>query len=322
MLKKLLVSCLVVLTILPLVVSCSVANASEITLIPGATNTVVKIQVGKILSNPALQVAYSELAKANAAWPQNTNEALNQLLQKTGFDLSTISNLVLFADIESANQTQNTYIGIIASGIFNEAMLIDTIQQQTQQTLTTSDYKGLKIYSGEKDQFELAFLSQGQLVFGTPKAVRDVVDVSKGDQPALSGGVIDMLNRFGSALVVGASTAPQNLHSELSQQFFKQTTFSLKSFQDMDTLGFAIDQPSLSLSIRIDAHFLNVTSVQDSKDAITGLISLAKGASQGQNVKTALSNIQVSTTDSWLSIRDLINPSDLATLIGMIQTKK
>jgi len=322
MLKKLLSSCLVLLFILPLVVSCSVANASETTLIPGAANTVVKIQVDKILSNPALQVAYSEIAKTNAAWPQNTNEALNQLLQKTGFDLSTISNLVLFADIESANQTQNTYIGVIGSGTFNEVTFTDNIQQQTKQTMTTSEYKGLKIYSGEKDQFELVFLSQSQLVFGTPKAVRDVIDVSKGDRPALSGGVIDTLNRFSSALVVGASTAPQSLHTELSQQLSKQTTFSLKSFQDMDTIGFAIDQPSLSLSIRIDVHFLSVTSVQDSKDAITGLISLAKGASQDQNVKTALSNIQVSTTDSWLSVRDLVSPADLATLIGLIQAKK
>jgi hypothetical protein len=320
--KKLLASSLVLLLILPVAVSCSAANASETILVPRTANMVVQIQVGNILSNPALQIAYNELAKVNPAWPQTTNDALNQLLQKTGFDLSSISTAVFFADIESTGQTQNSYVGMIASGTFNESTLIAKIQQQTQQTLTTSDYKGLTVYAGAQDKFEIVFLSQSQLAFGTPKAVRDVVDVSNKDQQALSGSIIDTLNRIGPALIVGAFAPPESLRNELGKEVPQQAILSLKSFQDIDTIGFAVDQPALSLSIRIDAHFSNTASVQDAKDAITGLISVAKGTSQDQNVKTALGNIQVSTTDSWLSMRDLASPADIATLIGSIQAQK
>jgi hypothetical protein len=320
--KKLLASSLVLLLILPVAVSCSAANASETILVPRTANMVVQIQVGNILSNPALQIAYNELAKVNPAWPQTTNDALNQLLQKTGFDLSSISTAVFFADIESTGQTQNSYVGMIASGTFNESTLIAKIQQQTQQTLTTSDYKGLTVYAGAQDKFEIVFLSQSQLAFGTPKAVRDVVDVSNKDQQALSGSIIDTLNRIGPALIVGAFAPPESLRNELGKEVPQQAILSLKSFQDIDTIGFAVDQPALSLSIRIDAHFSNTASVQDAKDAITGLISVAKGTSQDQNVKTALGNIQVSTTDSWLSMRDLASPADIATLTGSIQAQK
>ena len=322
MMKKLLAGCLVLFLILPGVISCTSAKSSDPLLVPVTAKTVIEIQVGNILNNPGLQLAYEELAKANPAWPQTANDVLNQLSQKTGFDLSSISTAVFFSDIESTGQPQNTYAGVIASGTFNESALIAKIQQQTQQTLNTSEYKGLFIYDGAQDKFAIVFLSQNQLVFGTLKAVQDVVDVNKGDQPALSGSIIDTINRLGPALIVGASVPPESLLNQLGQKVPQQNTLSLESFQNIDSIGFAIDQPSLSLSVRFDAHFSNAASVQDAKDTITGLISVAKGSSQDPNVKTALGNIQVSTTDSWLSIRDLLNPADVTTLIGIIQNQK
>ena len=322
MLKKLLVSCLVLFLIVPGVIACTSVKASDSVLVPMTANTVVEVQLGKILSNPALQLAYEELAKANPAWPQTANDVLNQLSQKTGFDLSSISTAVFFSDIESTGQPQNTYAGVIASGAFNESTLIAKIQQQTQQTLTTSDYKGLNIYAGAQEKFAIVFLSQSQLVFGTLKAVHDVVDVNKGDQPALSGSIINTLNRLSPALIVGASVPPESRFKQLGQKVPQQNTLSLESFQNIDNIGFAIDQPSLSLSVRIDAHFSNTASIQDAKDTITGLISVVKGSSQDPNVKTALGNIQVSTTNSWLSIRDLVNPADITALIGIIQKQK
>ena len=322
MIKKLLACSLVLVLILPGMLSCSVAKTAEIVLVPATANTVVKIQVGKILSNQALLIAYEELAKTNPVWPQTADDALNQLLQKTGFELSSISTIVFFTDIASTSQSQNTFAGMIASGTFNESTLVAKIQQQTQQTLTTSDYKGLNVYAAPKDKYEIVFFSQSQLAFGTPKAVRDVVDVSKGNQPALSGSIIDTLNRLGPALIVGASALSENLRSQLGNEVPQQTTFSLKAFQDIDNIGFTIDQPSLDLSFRIDAHFTIAASATDAQDTITGLISVAKGASQDPNVKTALGNIKISTTNSWLSIRDLMSPADVVTLFDSFKTKK
>jgi hypothetical protein len=211
---------------------------------------------------------------------------------------------------------------MVASGTFNESSLIANIEQKTQQKITTSIYKGLTIYAVQEDKVEIVFLNQRQLAFGTPTAVRDVIDVSKKDQPALSGSIIDTMNRLGPALIVGASIPPESLRNELNKKVSQQTTLSLNSFQDIDTIGFSMDQPSLSLSVRFDARFLNLASAQDAKNTIIGLISVLKGTSQGTNVKTALDNIQVNTTDTWLSIRDLINPADFATLIGSIHQHK
>jgi len=324
MLKKLLASSLVLFLILPLMISCSAENASETILVPGTANMVVKVLVGKILNNTTFQTAYDELAKKNPELPQTLNEVLNQLVQKTGFDFASISTAVFFSDIESTSPKQNTYSGMIASGTFNESTFIARIEQETQQKLTTSDYKGLTVYAGAQNEFEMVFLSQSQLAFGTPLAIRDVVDVSKRDKPALNGSIIDTLNRFGPALIVGASVPPESVLNQLGKEVPvpQKITLSLNSLQDIDNIGFSIDQPSISLSVRLDLHFSNATSARDAKDTITGFILVAKGTSQNANVKTALGKIEVSMTDSWLSIRDIVTPADIGNLTGSMQTQK
>jgi hypothetical protein len=322
MIKKLVAVCLGLLLILPAVIACSVANASSTTLVPTTANMVVQIQVNKILSNQAAMMVFNELAKTKSSWPQTASDGLNQLFQKTGLDLYTVSNAVFFADVESTDKTQNTYAGLIASGSFNESTLTAKIEHQTQQTLATSNYNGMKVYSGKQDKFEIVFLGNDKIVLGSPKAVRDTIDVIKGNQKPLSGPVIDALDRVGSALITGAFAPPETLRNQTGTTIPQQTQLSTKVFQDADAIAFAADMPVLNVSIRLDVHFSNTTSLQDAKDSVTGFISIAKGTSHDPNVKTALGNIQVSASDSWLSVRESASLADITTLVGTIQLPK
>jgi hypothetical protein len=320
MVKKILLIVPILILLLSVAFSCSATNSAEIKMVPGTANMVAQIQVGKVLKNPALQIAYGELATMNSTWPRTVNDLLNQLKQKTGVDLLTISTAVFFADIESANQTQNMYAGVIASGTFDEAALVNQFQQQAHQMLATSDYKGLTVYAGDQDKFEIVFLSKNELAFGSPKAVRDVIDVNKKDQQPLKGNVIDTLNRVGTALISGAFTLPVNLSSGLASDVATQSPVSLKSFQDIKAIGFAINQPGLNLTVRVDARFANTASVQDAKDTITGLISLAKGISQDKTIKTTLDNVKVKTSGVWISVQDLVSVTDFAALFSSVQS--
>jgi hypothetical protein len=323
MVKKLLASFAVLFVMLPAALSCGPApSASDNALVPPAANTVVRIQVDKIVKDPALKAAYEELVKSHPDWPQTADNALNQVLNKTGLDLSNTSSALFFADIESAGETQNMYAGVIVTGAFSQSTLITKIQEQAKQTLTTTDYKGLTVYAGTQDKFEIVFLSQSQFVAGTAKAVRDTIDVRKGDQKALSGSVIDTLDRFGAAVITGAFAPPEALRSQLGKSVPQQPPLSLAAFQNIDTIGFSVDFPSLSMSARVDAHFTNSGSVQDARDAITGLISIAKGTSQDTNVKTALGNVQVAASGSWLTIRETMSAPEIASLAGSLQPKK
>jgi hypothetical protein len=271
------------------------------------------VQVGQILSDMVLQGVYSGLAQNNPSWPQTEDAAVNQILLKTGLDLSGVSTAVFFADIESNDQTQNTYKGVIASGNFNETTSIAKIKQQTQQTLTTSVYKGFTIYTEAQDRSAIVFLSKNQFVFGSLKAVQDVIDVAKGSQKALSGN---------PALIAGASIAVGSLFNQMSKDSAEQNTSSLQSLQDADYIGFAFNQPNFSLSFRVDTHFPDEGSLQSAKDSVNSLISSQKATSQDSIEKTLLNNVQVSAANSWLSIQDLLNPADIAALFTSTTTQK
>jgi hypothetical protein len=324
MLKKLYVLpiCLVLFLILPLVTSCTSAGNSGVALVPQTANTVVEVQVGQILSDMVLQGVYTGLAQQNPSWPQTEDAAVNQILLKTGLDLSGVSTAVCFADIESNDQTQNTYKGIIASGNFNETTSIAKIKQQTPQTLTTSVYKGFTIYTETQDQSVIVFLSKRQFVFGSLKAVQDVIDVSKGSQQALSGSVVSTLNRLNPALIVGASVAVKSFLRQIGKDSADQNPLSFQSLQGADNIGFAFNQPNLSLSFRVDAHFSDTDSLQSAKDSISSLISSQKATGQDSIDKTLLNNVQVSAANSWLSIQDLLNPADIAALFTSTTTQK
>jgi len=322
MLKKFLPVCLVLFLVLPLIASCTGTNNSAELLIPRTANTVVEVQVGQIIGDTAFQVAYTEMTQNNPSWPQTVDAAETQLLQKTGLDITGVSTAVYFADIESTGATQDTYHGVIAFGSFNESASIAKIKQQTQQNLTTTVYQGYTVYTETQNQSCLVFLSNSRFVFGSLKAVQDVIDVSKGTQPALSGSVIDTLNREGSGLIIGASTDSAALLNHLGNDADQSSFLSLQSLQNVDNIGFVINQPGLNLSFRLDANFTDAFSVQNAENTVNGVISLAKGSNQDSDIKTVLNNVQVSANGSWLSIQDVLSPADIINLLNNNQTQK
>lgn len=323
MVKKLLVGFAVMLMIVPATLACGptsgVANGMPV---PPAANSIMKIKVDQLVNNPELKVAYEQLVKGRSGWPQTADAALTQVLTKTGIDLSTTTSAVFFADVESGSDQQNMYAGVIATGSFKQPAVIDSIQSAARQTLTTTDYKGFTVYKSAQDKYEIAFLSSSQFVAGAAKAVRDTLDVSKGDQKALTGAVIDTLERFGGAAITAASAPPEAVRSQAEKQVPQQAPVSLAAFQNIDTIGFSLDPQGLTVNARVDAHFTSATSVTDAKDAITGLISLTKGTTQDPNIKAMLGSIQVSTSGQWLSVRDTFNPTEIASVAGSFQPKK
>jgi hypothetical protein len=321
MVKSLLAGCLVLFLVAPVLSGCGAAGATAPSLVPGTANAVIQVQVAKMIASPTLRLAYGELAATRPDLPPTVDDALGQFIEKTGVDLASVSTAIFFADIESADDTGATYAGIIASGQFNESAIVARVQQQTAGTITTSDYKGLTVYAGGHDGVEMAFFGPGRLVAGTAQAVRDTIDVSKGDQQPLGGRIVDTLDRFGTVMMAGAFAPPPGLGDGLGEAAAPQLPLSLDTFRDLDTVGFSVDVPALTVNVRLDAHFASPASVQDARDAVTGLISIFKATTPDQNLKAALAKVQVSAADSWLSLRAVAGVAEIWSLIGNLPAK-
>jgi len=300
-----------------IVVGCGAPGLTATEFVPQDANLIANIQISKIINDRDLRDAYDE-ALEGAGQPQTFEEALDELVEASGIDLRDFSEAVIFAD--TTTLTQAGYLGVIVEGTFNETQFIDNIEQQTGEEFTTSDYKGYRLYTDEGEEFGIAFLTNRVLLFGTMEAVKDAIDVSKGDREQISGIILDAYNRLGDALIKFAFEVPEEAREALTEELVPGgIPISLDPFADIDIVGFALNKRAETITIQITAHFLSTDSAQDAKDTLSGAIILFRGMLEIPEIKELLGKIEVSVTDSWVTIALEITLSEIERLTETFQ---
>lgn len=315
--KKLFPWFLVLVLMLVTVAGCGAPELTAIELVPQGANLIAEIQVSKIINDQDLRDAYDE-AEKEPGQPQTVEEALDELIEETGIDLGDFSQAVIFADITTIEQAR--YLGCIFEGTFDKKQFIDNIEEKMGEEFTTSDYKGYKLYTDEEAEFVIAFLSARILLAGTTEAVKDAIDVSKGDREPVGGIILDVYNRLGDALIKCAFELPEEAREALTEELVPgEIPISLEPFADIDMLGFSINKEADTITAQIESHFLNMDSAQDAKDTLSGAISLFKGTLQDPEIKELLGKIEVTVTDSWMTIAFEITLSEIEQLVETFQ---
>jgi len=317
-LQKLFSWLLVLVFMSVIVAGCGAPGLTATEFIPQDANLIANIQVSRILNDQDLRDAYAEFEK-EPGQPQTLEEALDELVDEIGIDLRDFSEVVIFADIATLAQTG--YLGVIVEGTFNESQLIDSIEQKSGEEFTTRDYKGYGLYTDEGEEFGIAFLTDRMLLLGTMEAVKDAIDVSKGDREQISGKIVDTYNRLGDALIKFTFEVPEEAREALTEELVPgEIPISLDSFADIDIVGFALNKRAETITIQITPHFLSTDSAQDAKDTLSGVISLFRGTLEIPEVKELLGKIEVSVTDSWVTIALEITLSEIERLIETFQS--
>ena len=319
-LQKLFSWLLVLVFISVIVVGCETPGTglTAIELVPQDANLIANIQISEIINDGDLRDAYAEFEK-EPGQPQTIEEALDELVDEIGIDLRDFSEAVIFADITTIEQAD--YLGVIIEGTFNETQFIGNIEQQAGEELITSDYKGYRLYTDEGEEVGITFLTSRVLLLGTMEAVKDAIDVSKGDREQISGIIVDAYNRLGDALIKFAFEFPEEAREALTEELVPgEIPISLDPFADIDIVGFALNKEAETITIQITPHFLSTDSAQDAKDTLSGAISLFKGALEVPEIEELLGKIEVSVTDSWVTIAFEITISEIEQLAETFQS--
>jgi len=315
--KKLFSWLLVLVLMLATVAGCKAPELTAIELIPQDANLIADIQVSKIINDQDLRDAYDK-AKKEPGQPETVEEALNELVKETGIDLRDFYQAVIFADVTTLEQAG--YLGLVVKGTFDEKQFIDNIEEKAGEEFTTSDYKGYKLYIDKKEEFGIAFLSDRMLLLGTTRAVKDAIDVSKGDTRQVSGIILDTYNQLGDALIKFAFELPEEAREALAAELVPgEIPISLEPFANIDILGFALNKEVETITIRINPHFLSTDSAQDARDTLGGIIMFFKGTLQNLEIKELLDKIEVTLTDSWMTIAFEITLSEIEQLTETFQ---
>ncbi len=316
MAKKVVFLLALVLVFLTTLIPGCTAPAPELValeIVPQGVSLLADIQVSDIINDPDFSYAYNRMEK-EADQPQTYQDALNEVVAETGIDLRDVSRILLFMDITTFGETD--YIGLIAEGTFNETELISRIQAETGRRFVTSDYQGYTLYQEELGESVITFLSNGMLLAGTMKAVKDAVDVTKNVRQPVGGNMLDAFNRLGSSLIKAVVEVPEETRSDLIEEpVLGEFPLSMESFADIDILGFAFYKEAGAVTIQIRPHFLSTDSAHDAEDAIGGVLSLFRGTMQIPEVKELLGKIEVSLSDSSLTISLTATLSEIVQLM-------
>jgi len=316
-LQKLFSWLLILVFMSAIVAGCGAPGLTAIEFIPQDANLMASIQLSKIINDQDLRDAYAEF-ESEPGQSQTLEDALDEFAGETGIDLRDFSEAVIFADITTIEHAD--YMGAIIEGSFNETQFISSIEREAGQEFATSYYKGYKLYTDEWEEFGISFLTSSVLILGTMEAVKDAIDVSKGDREQIGGIIVDTYNRLGDGLIKSAFEVPEEARQALTEELMPgEIPISLGAFADIDIVGFALEKEAETINIQIIPHFLSTDSAQDAKDTLNGTISLFKGMVEVPEIKELLGKVEVSAAESWLTIALEINKSEMEQLTETFQ---
>ncbi len=314
-LKKLLYGFIIVSLIMVSLAGCSTApEPPAIQLVPEGVTILGQVQVGKVLADQDLRNAYNQWKK-EPDQPQTVDDALKMVVEKTGLDINTFSQALLFGDTNNISSSAS-YAAFIIEGTFDAAKFISSMEAKSSEKFTTASYKGYKLYTNQDQKFAVTFLSNKILLFGTPKAVQDIIDVRKGDRKAVSGAILDTYNKLGNAMCRFAVIMPESARKSMAEQSVPGSPISTKTFANMDVLGLALDKQLAAVTVKIDSHFIDTTSAQDARDTLIGAVFLFKGMLTDQALKDLFGKISVTGQDNWLTISLNTTVAELETLVN------
>ncbi len=291
---------LMLVLVLTVTTGCEEPEPATIELVPQDANMLGSIQLSEILNDKDLIEAYEEIEKEPGE-PQTFEETLDEIIEETGVDPRDFSEAIIFGNLSEFEQDE--YIGFVLKGTFNQKQYINRLEDRGNREFVTSDYKGYKLYIDEEDEYGLAFLGNTILLVGSIEAVKDAIDVRKGDRKQISGAILDAYNQLGDVLIKFAFEFPEEARKAiLEEPTPEDIPISFESFADIDILGFALNKEGDTISVYINSHFLSTDSAEDAYNTLSGAILLFKGMAPDPKIKELLSKLNVSVADDSVEI--------------------
>jgi hypothetical protein len=285
---------------------------------------------------------YNQLA-VEADLPATYDQLLKTVQEKIGLDLKGLKEAVVFADLDAAALSQDTtipYMGAIVNGTFKQDEMIAAIQKTLGHSLEIETYNGYSIYiiqgslgiaSTDNLGARLSFLDQSNLVVGSDQAVKNVIDVKKGNEQGLSGELL--------SLYEGLGNSQAKLAMEIQKEWLTQIPdeqaipgigqLKLSAFKDMRMATLAIDQTGNTSVLEIKVDFYNSNSTNSAKETIDGIVNIFHGLmkmTQGQTdtsgltaIAKLLDSLQLSISGTWMTLHLEVTTDQINELMPLLQ---
>ncbi len=246
----------------------SKGGTGQVDLVPERANLIACVKLSRITADADIAEMYAALPK-EAADSQTIEEALAEAMDASYLDLRNFEEGLVFSDISEG--AEDDYAGTILRGAFDESSLLAGMKSAVGEGFAIIDYQGYKIYTWSGQETGLAVLTSDLLVTGSVPAIKDVIEVSEGNMPCVSGDVLNTYKRLGDALVKLV------MPSEPIVPRVREFTTDRAS---ADVEAALDDMQMFSLAMVKNGHAISLNSVvsfgkRQSADAFKGMILLA-----------------------------------------------
>ncbi len=295
-------------------------------LVPQYADFLLYLHFERILNDPDFRGLYEYTYEAipqelrPADFPGTVEDALDMVKLETRLDLNDFSEVLVFGDSESLMEEGGEYFGLMVEGTFDESELIETIEELAESQLRPEDYKGYQIYVNEQDDVALTFLKEDMLVFGSVDAVKDVVDVERGEGMPISGKLYDVYTSLPrGAISKYTITMPEKLRSEIREELtIPEIPIDLTPIAEIETMGQAITKDDQLIIGRSTVYFSNEASAHDFADMFEGSVLLIKGMIDIPEVKALLGKIEINREDAQVIVEYQVSVDEIESLIDGI----
>lgn len=291
MLKKVMPLLIGILLAVSLVPGCGPEERiAPIDLVPQDATTIMMIDLGKMLSDDGLTGLFSALPLGPDD-PQSFDEAMQELNEDLGIDLRDFDEIFWFSeeltDIATPAAALDGFDGelfedipiemqtVIVTGSFKREGFVATMEEVLEEVLSPAEYKGYEMYTGPGEEFAVAFLSTTTLAMGIPDMVRSVIDVKLGDEPPLSGRLLEKYEALGDAFVKSAAIAPPRASEDVLREApgLLPIPLDLNALTDIDMSSMTFIREGDSLKLTAETCFNNMEAV-DTMEALFAAIKL------------------------------------------------
>jgi hypothetical protein len=246
-------------------------------------------------------------------------EMLDEADSNSSLDMENLNSVMLYAqypDTESGTESEtesgtdpestsglpeDSYVGFIIDSEWGEEEFMDETEENGTE-YEEGDYEGYTIYEqqdvpeGESRGY-IGVLAEGQYVIGTEDAVKDAIDVDRGEMNAFSGDLrkaYDDTRSGDSTYLKFAATVPDKERLEAAGGESLGSDEQFETFTNISVMSgsyYTTNDDSIGMQMRLETG--SESGADDLESVVSGGLVIVKGSAPSEESKSLIDDVEV-----------------------------
>ncbi|MFB6146960.1 MAG: hypothetical protein ABEJ08_04665 [Halobacteriaceae archaeon] len=285
------------------------SNAPEtgISDVPSGVDLVASMDVNGMLQDDAhrqIIQTYLNLQANRSTYdgPTSIAGALGDIRNDTGIAPKKINDALVYGKMETGTQ----YLGIIVTTAQQQDDFVSGIRDNADFEFEQGSYNGHTVYRPKSEMAAsssyIGVLGDKKYVLGTEEAVKDAIDVAKGNASTVSGPVRSAYENTRDGYIRFAASVPQDQLP--AEEIGEGSQFNTGVFNDVTTVSGAHYTDGDTVGVKLTLSFSSKDSAGKATDITSGAVQLYRGVISDSPAKPMLSeeNLTISQSGKALVI--------------------